>query len=110
MNEEQTLKLGPFEETVLLAILNLGNNAYGVTIRQKVEAVTGRASSFGAIYVTLDRLSEKGYISSRMGEATPERGGRAKKYFKVEGTGMNALEEAQRRRMSLGIGNLGLQS
>lgn len=97
--------LGEFEEIVLLAILRLRDNAYGMTIRQLVEEATGRSTSIGAIYTTLDRLEQKGFVSSRQGESTPERGGRAKKYFKVEGTGAQALNDAQHARDAL-RGNL----
>jgi len=102
---EQKTSLGSFEEVILLTLLRLGENAYGVTVRQTVEEVTGRPASIGAIYATLDRLEEKGYVSSRQGEATPERGGRAKRYFKLEGTGLAALCEAElvRSRLTQGL-------
>jgi PadR family transcriptional regulator PadR len=90
--------LGEFEEFVLLAVLVLGDNAYGVSIRDLIEQETGRSVSFGAIYTTLDRLKTKGYVSSRQGEPTQERGGRAKRYFKIEGIGETALREAQSAR------------
>ncbi len=105
----QNYSLGSFEEILLLALVRLGENAYGVTVRQTVEEVTGRPTSIGAIYTTLDRLEEKGYIISRQGEATAERGGRAKRYFKLEGTGLAALREAElvRSKMTQGL-TLGL--
>jgi PadR family transcriptional regulator, regulatory protein PadR len=90
--------LGEFEELLLLAILRLRDNAYGMTIRQTVEEATGRSTSIGAIYTTLERLEQKGFISSRQGEPTPERGGRAKRYFAITGTGAQALADAQRAR------------
>src|SRR3712207_671733 len=93
--------LGEFEEVVLLAILRLRDNAYGVTIRQTVEEVAERPTSIGAIYTTLERLEQKGFISSWQGEPTPERGGRAKRYFKIEGAGVQALNAAQRTRTLL---------
>jgi len=100
--------LGQFEEIVLLATLQLGEHAYGAKIRQKVEEATKRSISIGAVYATLDRLERKGFISSRQGEATPERGGRAKRYFKVEGAGETALKETQAARSKLAAGlNLG---
>ena len=102
--------LGEFEEVVLLAILRLRDNAYGVTIRQTVEEVAERPTSIGAIYTTLERLEQKGFISSWQGEPTPERGGRAKRYFKIEGAGVQALNAAHRTRTRLQEGlNLGLQ-
>lgn len=94
--------LNGFEEYVLLAVLKLGNNAYGVTIRQAVEDATERATSIGALYAALDRLEQKGFIRSCLGEATPERGGRAKKYFTIEGAGSQALDAAARARQRLG--------
>jgi PadR family transcriptional regulator PadR len=84
--------LGAFEELVVLAIISLDDNAYGVTIRQKIEAAAGRSVSVGAIYTTLERLEHKGLISSNLGEATPERGGRAKRFFKVEAAGVQTLQ------------------
>jgi DNA-binding PadR family transcriptional regulator len=90
--------LGEFEELVLLAVLVLKDNAYGVSIRELIKEETGRDVSFGAIYTTLDRLKNKGYVSSKQGEPTQERGGRAKRYFKIEGLGETALTEAQSAR------------
>ncbi|HEY0738869.1 MAG TPA: helix-turn-helix transcriptional regulator [Herpetosiphonaceae bacterium] len=109
MNDKK-LYLGEFEEIVLLAVLRLGSNAYGVTIRQTVEEVAGRPTSIGAIYTTLERLEQKGFVSSWQGEATPERGGRAKRYFKIEGAARQALNEAEliRARLREGL-NGGLQ-
>jgi DNA-binding PadR family transcriptional regulator len=97
--------LGEFEHMVLLAILRLGTNAYGVSIRSELVACTDREPSPGALYTTLDRLEEKGFLSSRMGDPTPERGGRAKRYFTVTARGVDAVNEAQRcyRRLLEGI-------
>ena len=96
--------LGEFEELVLLAILRLSENAYGVTIRQIIEEKGKRATSYGAIYATLERLEKKGYISSRQGEATAERGGRAKRYYKVEGAGIKAINDTEMARRNIGMG------
>jgi PadR family transcriptional regulator, regulatory protein PadR len=93
--------LGEFEEIVLLAILRLRDTAYGVSIRQLIEEETNRLTSIGAIYTTLERLEQKGYVRSHQGEATPERGGRAKKYFHVTGSGAVALNEAMEARRKL---------
>lgn len=93
--------LGVFEEFVLFATLRLGKQAYGAKIRQTVEDATGRSVSIGAIYATLDRLERKGFVSSWQGEATPERGGRAKRYFRVEGAGVSALNETYEARSKL---------
>lgn len=84
--------MGEFEQLVLLAILRLDVDAYGMEIRAEIESVTGRSISYGAVYTTLSRLERKGYVSHELGEATPERGGRAKKYFKVERAGRDALK------------------
>jgi PadR family transcriptional regulator, regulatory protein PadR len=88
--------LGEFEQHVLAALLRLRDNAYGVTIRREIAERTGRDVAIGAVYATLDRLERKGFVSSRAGEPTPERGGRAKRYFKVEAPGVRALNESYR--------------
>jgi PadR family transcriptional regulator PadR len=90
------ITLGEFEHMVLLAILRLGDEAYGVTIRSELTACTGRDASPGALYTTLDRLEDKGLISSRLGDPTPQRGGRAKRFFTVSGVGVAAVRESQR--------------
>src|ERR1044071_3459293 len=89
--KEPKYYIGEFEELVLLAILSLRQSAYGVKIGDAIEEATGRSVSVGALYATLSRLEEKGLIRSWMGEATAERGGRAKKYFKIEAPGQQAL-------------------
>lgn len=103
---EQKDYLGNFEEIVLLAVLRLGENAYGAKIRQTVAEATERDVSIGAVYATLDRLEHKGYLKSWQGEATPERGGRAKRYFRVEGAGVRALNDtaAARNRLAADLG------
>jgi PadR family transcriptional regulator, regulatory protein PadR len=106
--ENQTrsqLYLGEFEEIVLLAILRLKQDAYGVRIRQEIENETSRSTSIGSIYTTLERLEAKGYVKSQHGEVTPERGGRAKRYFKIQGAGAEALNQAMidRTRMLDGV-------
>jgi PadR family transcriptional regulator PadR len=95
-------RLGQFEELVLLALVRLRGNAYGVTIRREIAERTGRGVSFGAVYTTLERLERKGYVSSRMGEPTPERGGRAKRYFRIEAPGIRALERSREAVASMG--------
>lgn len=97
--------LGQFEEIVILAVLRLGEQAYGVTIRQLIEESTERTTSIGAIYATLDRLERKGFVSSRQGETTRERGGRAKRYIRIEGAGVHALSvtNAARNRLTVGL-------
>ncbi len=93
--------LGEFEQIVLLAILRLGEAAYGVSIRAEIRERTGRETAPGALYTTLDRLEDKGLLSSRLGDPTPERGGRAKRYYDVTSTGLAAVERAQRAYRSL---------
>ncbi len=88
--------LGEFEHIVLLAILRLGDSAYGVTIRNELKECTGREPAPGALYTTLDRLEDKGLLTSSLGDPTPERGGRAKRYVKVSSQGMTALNYARR--------------
>jgi DNA-binding PadR family transcriptional regulator len=80
---------------VLLAILRLGNDAYGMEVRQEIEDRTGKDVSYGAVYTTLDRLGKKGYVADRLGDPTPERGGRARRYFRVEPRGSEALRASR---------------
>lgn len=77
-----------------MAILRLGGDAYGVRIHQEIEQRAKRRVSIGALYTTLERLENKGYVSSWVGDSTPERGGRAKKFFKVLAAGASALRSA----------------
>ena len=87
--------LGEFEQLVLLAVLRLGEaDAYAVPIRKEIESRTRRAASRGAIYITLDRLEEKGYLESHLGDGTPERGGRARRFYRVRPAGLRALEQS----------------
>lgn len=87
--------LGGLEEMVLLAVMRLGPESYGITIRAEIERKTGRDLSLGAIYPTLDRLEGKGLVSSRKGEPTGERGGRAKRLFQLERAGLEALQRSR---------------
>jgi PadR family transcriptional regulator PadR len=87
--------VGQFEQIVLTAILSLRDGAYGVTIQEKAcELAAPKKVSLGAVYVTLDRLEDKGLISSRLSDPTPERGGRAKRLYRLEALGERALEES----------------
>lgn len=87
--------LGQFEQLVLTAILTLGEDAYGVSIHAKAqELAKPKSVSLGAIYVTLDRLEDKGLVSSRLSDPTPERGGRAKRCYRLEAPGERALQES----------------
>lgn len=87
--------LGEFELVVLLALARLGSDAYGVSIYEEIQRITRRDASIPAVYVTLTRLEKKALVSSRVGEPTDERGGRAKKFFKVEPAGADALKRSR---------------
>jgi PadR family transcriptional regulator PadR len=93
--------LGDMEHLVLLAILRLGKDAYGIPILDEVSARSGREVSRATVYVALKRLEQKGLVTSRLGESTPERGGRAKRFFKLKPSGLRALRES--REMFLGL-------
>jgi DNA-binding PadR family transcriptional regulator len=93
--------LGEFEQVVLLAVLRLGDDAYAVTIRDEILACTSRDVSRGSIYITLDRLETKGYLRSWFGDPTPERGGRAKRYYALRPRALEALKESRRALVSL---------
>src|SRR5579862_2860100 len=88
--------LGEFEHIVMLALLRLQDRAYGVTVRQEIEHRTRREVSIGAVYATLDRLEAKGYVQSHRSDPTPERGGRAKRFFRVTGKGAAAVSRTHR--------------
>jgi PadR family transcriptional regulator, regulatory protein PadR len=88
--------LGEFEHIVLLTVLRLGDGAYSAMIRVEIERVTGRSPAIGAVHATLERLERKGLVSSRIGEPTAERGGKAKRYFNVESNGIAALKNARK--------------
>ncbi len=86
--------LGDFEQLVMLAVMRLGEEAYGMTVRREIEARSERRVSLGAIYATLDRLEDKGFVSSALGEATRGRRGRAKRFFRAQAPGVRALQNA----------------
>lgn len=104
MSNQDRFYLGEFEEVVLLAVVRLNDTAYGVSLRRLIEEETGRSTSIGSVYTTLERLEQKGYISSRQGESTPERGGRAKRYYKIESPGIRALNETRTMRAKMWAG------
>jgi DNA-binding PadR family transcriptional regulator len=83
--------IGAFEQQILFALMHLGVDAYGLTIREQIEARTGRAISAGALYTALDRLEKRGMVSSRLGDPTPQRGGKRKRLYTVEPAGERAL-------------------
>ncbi|MEX2302634.1 MAG: helix-turn-helix transcriptional regulator [Bryobacterales bacterium] len=93
--------LGEFEHIIVLALLRLGDQAYGVTVRQEIQLRTNREVSIGAVYATLDRLETKGYVKSHRGDPTPERGGRSKRFFRMTAKGMAAVNRTQRALQSM---------
>jgi DNA-binding PadR family transcriptional regulator len=87
--------VGQFEQLVLTAILSLRDDAYGVSIHSKVaDLAKPKNVSLGAVYVTLDRLEDKGYLASWLSDPTPERGGRAKRFYRLEALGERALRDS----------------
>jgi DNA-binding PadR family transcriptional regulator len=93
--------LGEFELLVMLTVIRLGDGAYGVPISREIEQRTGRDVAFGTVYATLERLQKKGFVRSILGDATPERGGRAKRYFRVTGTGLRIVRETKQSLIGL---------
>jgi PadR family transcriptional regulator, regulatory protein PadR len=97
INEEMgtRIHIGDFELVVMLVLLRLGDGAYGVTVSREVEQRCGREVALGSVYATLERLQEKGLVSSQLGEPTPERGGRAKRYFRLTRKGLREVRETK---------------
>jgi PadR family transcriptional regulator, regulatory protein PadR len=95
------IALGEFEQVVLLAVLRLGDEAYAVSVGDEILRCTGRTVSRGSIYITLDRLETKGYLKSRLADPTPERGGRAKRYYTLRPRALDALKETRRALVAL---------
>jgi len=87
--------LGELEELILLTIAVIGTGAYGVSISHELERQTGRVIDFSSVHTTLNRLEDKGFLKSKMGGATNERGGRRKRFFAITATGYKALHESQ---------------
>lgn len=87
--------LGEFELLVMLSVLQASDQAYGVTIREAIEQRTGRSVSRGALYITLERLVDKGYLRARMGDASSSRGNRPRKYYRVESAGLTAIKDSR---------------
>src|SRR5690349_19420762 len=100
--------LGSLEHVVLLAVMRLGSDAYGMTVRREIESTTGRDISIGAVYATLVRLESKGLVKSHIGEPTAERGGRAKRHVSLTAAGKRALRTTHDvlRKMSDGLKGL----
>jgi PadR family transcriptional regulator PadR len=101
--------LGSLEHIVLLAVMRLGSNAYGMTVRREIERATSRDISIGAVYATLGRLESKGLTKSYTGEPTAERGGRAKCYFRMTAAGEGALRNTHEIILKMSAGLKGLQ-
>jgi DNA-binding PadR family transcriptional regulator len=100
----KTSFLGEFEQMVLLAILRLAHGAYGMSIRKELEERAGRTVSRSALYITVERLVRKGYLTARMGDPSPERGGRAKRYLAITPAGREALKMSGRALRNLWVG------
>jgi len=86
---------GEFEQVVLLTIARLKDQAYGMAIRQEIANRTGRDVGIGSVYSALDRMEDKGFITSFLGDPTPERGGKAKRFYRLERAGVLALQRAR---------------
>ena len=86
--------IGEFEQLVLLSLFRVGKDAYGVPIWREIVDRTGRSVSLGAVYKTLERLEDKGFVGSREGMPTPERGGRRKKHYRLLAAGHRALTQS----------------
>ena len=87
--------LGEFEQMVLLSIMRLGREAYGLAIKDELESVAGRSPSSGALYTTLDRMERKGLVQSRAGASSSERGGRPRRYVKLTPAGQEMLARSR---------------
>lgn len=88
--------LGEFELMILLAVIHLGDDAYGVPISRELEAYRGREVAVGSVYAALERLEAKGLVASSLGEPTPERGGKAKRFFRITREGLRQVHETRR--------------
>ena len=84
-------RLGEFEQLLLFALLRIGEDAYGLTLRREIETRTCRVVSAGAVYTAMERLEARGFVSSVIGEPTPQRGGKRKKHYRLEQAGARAL-------------------
>ena len=87
--------LGEFEQIVLLTVARLGDNAYGVAIRREIEERAGRPVAIGSVYAALDRMERKGFLASAVGDPTPVRGGRAKRYYELRPAGAATLQRSR---------------
>ena len=100
--------LGEFEQIVLLALVRLGSDAYGATVCAEIETRIDRGVSVSAVHTTLERLEQKGLVKSRIGDPTPQRGGKRKRHYEVAALGMKSLQASYRsiRSMAQGIEHL----
>lgn len=96
--------LGAFEQLVLAALIRLGRDAYGMSVRAEISERTGREIAIGAVYATLDRLEAKGYARSHSGGGTVERGGKAKRFYQITAAGRGVLDDSVRQLNSLVFG------
>ncbi|OEK00824.1 PadR family transcriptional regulator [Roseivirga sp. 4D4] len=105
------INIGEFEELVLLVVAILNDNAYGISVMEEIEVQTNRKINISAVHSALDRLEGKGFLNSHVGGATKERGGRRKRYFKINTAGQEALNfiRDQRNKLHDQIPNLGLE-
>ncbi len=93
--------LGEFELMVMLALMRLGDDAYGVPISREIEQQSGREVALGSVYATLERLEDRGLVSSSLGRPTRERGGKAKRYFRITPSGLRKVRETRQAFVSL---------
>ena len=100
--------LGEFEQIVMFALVRLGSDAYGATVCAEIEKRSGRGVSVSAVHTTLERLEQKGLVKSRIGDPTPQRGGKRKRHYDIAALGMKALQASYRsiRNMADGIEHL----
>ena len=99
-----TTSLGTLELSALLAVSRLGDDAYGLAVRQDLSDRAGRDYSVGAIYTTLQRLEDKGLLTSRASEPLPVRGGRSRRHFRLTGAGARAIRDAERQTKAMWAG------
>jgi PadR family transcriptional regulator PadR len=98
------LSLGEFEQLVMLAVMRLGDNAYGMTIRREIEETTGRNVSAGAVYTTLGRLEKRRFVESRAGDSIPERTGQRRKYYQLLPDGASSLHKSYSNVQAMAFG------
>lgn len=93
--------LGEFEQLALLAVMRLGDDAYGARIQEELDRTAGRSAAISSIYITLTRLESKGLVRSEMGVPDGERSGKPRRYYRLEPAGLDALQEARERLLSM---------